>query len=791
MKYAQCYLTCFVGLASLTAARFAVAQTYTVTQLHRISSTTSTSFTALSPSGQVGGTAVGQIVNPAPGQSQAFIWQGGDFTYLPALHNYPGAALIAVGSAGEAVGQSATDGYTSILWRNNVPTALPHFFAQAIASNGDVAGVPSTYIQSAAYWHQGTEVFLEPPLGSTGMTYVTGINSSDQVVGYLVDQNGVQQAIRWQANSQFTLFAANATPNAINDSGTIVGSIPKMTNATYANGFAAVAWSGSTLTQTILPTLGPADSYSVAYSINNSGAIVGFAGEDPNTGNGQVAALWFDGQVIDLNQKISSSLPAGVTARFATDINDAGQILVTAYDAAANAYQYLLTPSNLSLDTAIPSFSPLPRTYASTQTVSLSDATPNASIYYTVDGSVPTESSMRYSAPVTVASTVTIKAIAVGGSPYAASTVSSATYTLAVPATPPPVADLESTNSVYAVGSLFDKPNGGGIDGDGNALDSALLGPTFAWGGAQFTFGTPNTKDASADTTIALTAGYYANLKVLALGVHGSTANQKFTVNYTDGSSQSLLQGVSDWASPQKYPGESVVLEMAHRITPSGTLSYGPYYLYGYSLPINSNKQVSSLVTPVDPRVIVLGVAETNERGHEFLVDLSDTFNVSGIYSSGPISGGGLDLYGNAYAESLLGTSLSWTGTTFQLGSAGVPDAVTRSTVALPAGNFATLKILATGVRGNQVNQPFKINYADGSSQLVTQSLSDWHTPQHYTGESIASTMVYRLDSSGDPHMGPYNLYAYAFTLNASKVIESITLPATNGVIALAMTLVP
>ncbi len=56
---------------------------------------------------------------------------------------------------------------------------------------------------------------------------------------------------------------------------------------------------------------------------------------------------------------------------------------------------------------ADPTFTPSPGTYASAQNVSLSSATPGATIYYTVDGSTPTTSSAVYSAPIVVSAAIT------------------------------------------------------------------------------------------------------------------------------------------------------------------------------------------------------------------------------------------------------------------------------------------------------------------------------------------------------------------------------------------------
>lgn len=79
--------------------------------------------------------------------------------------------------------------------------------------------------------------------------------------------------------------------------------------------------------------------------------------------------------------------------------------------------------------TSAPTFSPAGGNFITAQTVSMSCETEGAIIYYTTDGTDPTESSSVYSTPLEVNQTTTIKAFAVAPS-YANSAIITATYTI-------------------------------------------------------------------------------------------------------------------------------------------------------------------------------------------------------------------------------------------------------------------------------------------------------------------------------------------------------------------------
>jgi hypothetical protein len=165
-------------------------------------------------------------------------------------------------------------------------------------------------------------------------------------------------------------------------------------------------------------------------------------------------------------------------------------------------------------------------------------------------------------------------------------------------------------------------------------------------------------------------------------------------------------------------------------------------------------------------------------------------YNVPGVVSDGsPFTNGGLDGGGRAYSGNLLGKGQTVGGTAFTLAAANVPSAVSSVTVPLPAGQFAALKILATAVNGNQLSQTFAVSYTDGTSQSFTQSLSDWCTPQLYSGESQAVPMTYRDNSDGTRDSRGLGLYGYSFTLASGKTVKSIALPNNRNIVVLSMSL--
>ncbi len=363
------------------------------------------------------------------------------------------------------------------------------------------------------------------------------------------------------------------------------------------------------------------------------------------------------------------------------------------------------------------------------------------------------------------------------------------------------VVDLSGSYNLTAIRSDGTSFTDGGIDGKGYALSGAILTGNRVLNGIRFQLGAPDVPDAvyTAGQTIPLPQGRYRTLQLMAVGVNGRQANEPITVTYTDGSTAQLTPSFSDWFTPQYNVDEGEAIAMPYRDMASGTPSPGLGNVYGYTLLLDNTRTVKTMTLPQNRDVVVLAATLSDlSLGTE--VNLASFYNATGIATDGTTSPatGGVDGGGYTYSANLLndlgtGEDIAVGPSQFHLGAPNVPNVVYAAgqTIPLPTGVYTQLKVLGTGVEGDQAGQTFTVNYANGTSQTVHQGFSDWYAGPGNQDESAAVIMSYRNDSAGAQSSGPLYLYLYTFPLQPFQPIKSITLPSNRDLVLFSITLAP
>ena len=150
-----------------------------------------------------------------------------------------------------------------------------------------------------------------------------------------------------------------------------------------------------------------------------------------------------------------------------------------------------------------------------------------------------------------------------------------------------------------------------GVDGEGNGYSAQLLGAAQTWKGVGFRLGPADAPDLVSchGQVIPFLSGTHASLWLLGTAVEGSQIAQTFTVTYTDGTTQALVQNFSDWFQPGGFPGESRAVKMPYRLTANGAKDTRTFYVYSYGFRLDPAKTAQSVTLPNNESVKILAVS--------------------------------------------------------------------------------------------------------------------------------------------------------------------------------------
>jgi hypothetical protein len=334
---------------------------------------------------------------------------------------------------------------------------------------------------------------------------------------------------------------------------------------------------------------------------------------------------------------------------------------------------------------------------------------------------------------------------------------------------------------------------------------TAELGTTTLTGSGQTTLSvTTTTATPGGNFAVAITgtsAGLTHTAYVqLALPDFGLTATPSSIYLNQRGNASSVIAvgSINGFNSPVALSITGLPPQVAASFSPSTTSTSSTLKLASATItPTTSgvSLSVSGTSGATTHSVSALSVAVSaalGDCGLGDIVNLASSYNLVAIHTNGTtFTDLGLDGDGFALSGELLTQARVLNGVRYQLGASNVLDALfgTGQTIALPQGRYKALHLLGTGIEGDQANQPITVTYADGTSQKLTVSFSDWFTPSVNVNEGEAIAMPYRLTATGTTDARQFNVYGYTLLLDSSKPVKSMTLPTNRDVILLSATL--
>jgi Chitobiase/beta-hexosaminidase C-terminal domain len=290
----------------------------------------------------------------------------------------------------------------------------------------------------------------------------------------------------------------------------------------------------------------------------------------------------------------NGSTPTTSSAKYTEAITVSATTTIKAIATATGSSPSAVASATFTIETpaATPTFTPAAGTYSGEQQITISDATPDASIFYTTNGTTPTDSSTPYTGPISLSATTTIKAIATAAGSLE-SAVASATYTFEAQAATPVFSPAAGTFASAQKVTITDKTFGISIyyttDGTTPTTSSTkytvaitvsatttihaiAAGPRVAtseMAAATYTIGT---EAAVATPTFSPAAGSYAGAQQVTISDSTSGAAIFYTTNGTTPTASSTrYAGAIDVSATTTIKAIATAADMSNSAVASAT----------------------------------------------------------------------------------------------------------------------------------------------------------------------------------------------------------------------------
>ena len=471
-------------------------------------------------------------------------------TFSPAAGSYGPAQTVTISSATSgATIYYTTNGTTPTTSSTQYTAPITVSTSETVKALAVKTGYTNSAIGSAAYVINGT-------VATPTFSPVAGTYSSSQTVTISSTTSGTTIYYTTNGTTPTTSSTQYTAPITVSTSETVKALAVKIGYTNSAIGSAAYVINGTVATPTFSPaagSYGPAQT--VTISTTTSGATIYYTtnGTTPTTSSTQYTA--------PITVSVSDTVKALAVKSGYTN-------------SAIGSAAYVINGT-----VATPTFSPVAGSYGPAQTVTISSTTSGTTIYYTTNGTTPTTSSTQYTAPITVSTTETVKALAVKTG-YTNSAIGSAAYTIdgavATPTFSPVAGTYGSAQTV--------------------TISSATSGATIYY----TTNGTtPTTSSTLYSSPITVSVSETVEALAVKTGYTNSAiGSAAYTINVTIISTPAFSPGTGTYGSAQTVTISDATGGTAIYYTTNGTTPTTSSTLYSAPITVSTSETVEAIAAP-------------------------------------------------------------------------------------------------------------------------------------------------------------------------------------------------